>query len=54
MEAAGADCREGRGIRVIEHLSCAVVIERASAGASSELKCALRSLNRRKENIVWF
>lgn len=49
MEAAGADCREGRDIRVAEHLGCALVIERASPGESSELKCALRSLNGRNE-----
>lgn len=49
MEAAGADCREEREIRVVEHLSCALVIERVSPGESSDLKCALRSLNGRNE-----
>lgn len=48
-----ADCREGRDVRVVEHLSCALVIERASPGVSSELKSALRSLNGINEKIVW-
>lgn len=47
-------CWEGRDIRVVEHLSCALVIERASPGVSSRLKGALRPLNGRNEKIVWF
>lgn len=35
-------------------LSCGLVMESASFGVNSELKHALRFLNRGNEKIVWF